>query len=484
MNIDNPLVSIFILCYNHGKYISQAIESVINQTYKNIEIVIVDNASTDNSKSIIESYSRKDTRIKFFPMEHNLFPSAGSNFAIKQCKGDYICALSADDYFELNKVDVQLKYMLSNDLTNTFTWVKVIDDNMKELIGHWADNLFNREFLPNEMEKIFITQGNSICAITWMFKKTMFEKYGYFDHRLLQTQDFDLWLRISKNEKLNLLKKKLTCYRVRDDGNNLSSDKDNNVYLRTSFESTYYIRRILDFDNQLLSEIMGKVCNDENKYKILFDYYKCKNMIPSATAVLYAMYEKLGSNFKFPSSIYSDFFSIYSTYDFMGVLKGRLSTFFIQLYIEKENTFLEENSTKFFIQESNQIQKFEFDLRKHKNITSLRLDPLNDSCIIEIEKIYLILENFDEVNLLPYVLSNNVMYFENKYFFEDSDPQINFIDLDINLLDPAEKLCIELKYNYISKDALHQCVKQIMTNKNKKISILENELIGIYTSKS
>lgn len=178
--------------------------------------------------------------------------------------------------------------------------------------------------------------------------------------------------------------------------------------------------------------------------------------------------------------------SLYDNIEWFDYIRNK-KDYFIQMYISEDFILSESNSVKYLVSENNQIQKFEFDLRKHKNITSLRLDPLNDSCIIEIERIYLISENFDEVNLLPYVLSNNILYFENKYFFEDSDPQISFIDLDINLLDPAEKLCIELKYNYISKDALHQCVKQIMTNKNiieSKNLRLENELAGVYNSKS
>lgn len=460
MNIDNPLVSIFILCYNHEKYVAESIESVINQTYKNIEIIIVDNASTDNSKAIIESYVMKDNRIKFFPMEYNSFASAGSNFAIKQCSAEYICGLSADDYFELNKVEIQLKYMLSNKLSNTFTWVRVVNDDNEELFEHSISNLFNRDFLPNEIEKIFIIQGNTICAITWMFHKSIFEKYGYFDHRLLQTQDFDLWLRIIKNEKINMLAQKLAYYRVRNDGNNLSISIDNKASIRSWFEATYYIRHILDFDLGLLSEAIGKVCNEENKYINLFEYYRANNLIPYAVAVEYSMYEKLGPDFKFPSSVYLDFFSIYSTYDFMNASKNTLGLD-TQLFFSNNKNFDEKKSIKFPVLNNDVIQEFIFDLSKLGSFKNLRLDPLNKVCVVEVEKVKLITLNNDVFDIQKYINSNAFSFREKIYFFDHDDPQFYFMNLSNVNLREVKEIRVSIRYLYIGNEALIECAKQM-----------------------
>lgn len=475
MNIDNPLVSIFILCYNHEKYVAESIESVINQTYKNIEIIIVDNASTDNSKAIIESYVMKDNRIKFFPMEYNSFASAGSNFAIKQCSAEYICGLSADDYFELNKVEIQLKYMLSNKLSNTFTWVRVVNDDNEELFEHSISNLFNRDFLPNEIEKIFIIQGNTICAITWMFHKSIFEKYGYFDHRLLQTQDFDLWLRIIKNEKINMLTQKLACYRVRDDGNNLSVNMNDKASIRSWFEIIYCVRHIIDFNLELLSEAIGKTCNEENKYINLFEYYRTNNLIPYAVAVIYSMYEKLGPNFKFPSSVYSDFFSIYSTYDFMNASKNSFLNLETQLFFSRNEDFTEKESIKFSISCIDNIQEFIFDLSDLEFLKNLRLDPLNEVCIVEVQKITLITLNNDFLDIQEYIDSNAFFSQEKIYFFDHDDPQFYFTNLNNINLNKVKELKVLIRYLHIGKNAYSECIKK----KNEIIDELNHKLESI-----
>jgi O-antigen biosynthesis protein len=179
---------------------------------------------------------------------------------------------------------------------------------------------------------------------------------------------------------------------------------------------------------------------------------------------------------------------------------------FLQLFIENGNGFIEEDSIKFPILKNNGIQKFEFDLRNKNNITSLRLDPLNDSCVIKIENLYLLQKDGTKLELMDSLFTNSCSSFCGNYFFENIDPQIYFENLDLKILSLIEKLCVELKYTHISKDALHVCVKQITSDKNhiedknlqledknlqledKNLQLqnslysLENELIDIYTS--
>ena len=157
---------------------------------------------------------------------------------------------------------------------------------------------------------------------------------------------------------------------------------------------------------------------------------------------------------------------------------------FIQLFIENENGFSEESSIKFPILENNQIQKFEFDLKNDKDIKSLRLDPLNDSCVIEIEKLCLLQKDGKEIDLVSLISSNICSIQDKNYFFETFDSQIYFENLDLEVLKFSDKLYIELKYNHVSKDAVHVCVNQIITDKNYKISLLEKEKIGLEESLS
>ncbi len=315
----SPLVSICILCYNHEKYVSRAIESCLNQTYENIEIIIVDNNSSDGSVRIIEEYNKKYERINFFKLEENIFPAGGLNFLVNKANGEYISLVSSDDYYELSKIELQLEYMLASNYTNSFTWANIVDDNSNAMPEHPFNNLFNRDLDDKSLKEFFISSGNMLCAASVMLHKSILKKYGLFDHRLLQLQDYELWLRIIKNEPINILQNKLTNYCVRNDGKNLSLAKGNEVVLRSNFEQMYMMKHILEFELELLSHVTGNICTEENKYKNLIDYYIKQDNYVYANGVLSSLYEKLGSDFKFPSSVYKDFFAIYSKYDFLGI---------------------------------------------------------------------------------------------------------------------------------------------------------------------
>ena len=107
------LISIIVPIYNVEKYIHKCIESIINQTYKNLEIILVDDGSPDNCGNICEEYAKNDSRIKVIHKENNGLSSA-RNAGLEICKGDYIGFVDSDDYIELNMYEV-----LINALKNT-----------------------------------------------------------------------------------------------------------------------------------------------------------------------------------------------------------------------------------------------------------------------------------------------------------------------------------------------------------------------------
>jgi len=338
--MSNPLISICMLSYNHEQYVAESIESVLTQTYKNIELIIVDNASEDRTKEIIEFYTNKDNRISFYPMEENTFVSYGINYAIQQAKGEFIATLSADDYFEKDKISIQLAYMLKSGITNSFTWINSVNDQ-GEKIESPIETQFNQEFTWKSLQKYFLIYGNTLCAVTCIFHKSIFEKYGYFDNRLLQAQDFDLWLRIIKYEPLYILPQQLTNYRVRDDGDNLSINMTTEAKNRSIFETVYFMKHILDFDLDLLTEVVGSKCTVDNKYKMLFEFYKKNEQHMFSTAILFAMYEDLGPQFDFPSEMYKDFFQIYSKHDLFQDNRINQLT---EIITTKDNQIIELNT--------------------------------------------------------------------------------------------------------------------------------------------
>lgn len=317
----SPLVSVALLCYNHEKYIAKAIESVLEQTYKNIELVIVDNDSNDSTKNIIKTKIFNDNRARLIELPENTFVSFGWNFAAKNCNGEYIVSLSGDDYFEKDKIEKQINYMIKNELNNSFTWVNCVDDNEKIMYNHPLHKIFNQNFSSFELKKTLITEGNILCATSFIFHKSIFEKYGYYDHRLFQSQDYDLWLKIIRHEDIYILPEKLTNYRVRDDGNNLSINMDEKSRKRSAFECINFLKQITEFDLNTLSLVIEKDCTEENKYYNLFEYFINVKKELYALAVLYSMYDSLKENSKIPSEKYNYFFDVYSNFDLLHIFE-------------------------------------------------------------------------------------------------------------------------------------------------------------------
>lgn len=116
-----PLVSIITPSYNSKEFIGETIESVLNQTYKNWEMLIVDDYSTDNSFEIIKKYTQKDSRIKYFKNKKNRGPAISRNIGIEIAKGKYIAFLDSDDFWDKEKLKYQIEFMERNKLLITHT---------------------------------------------------------------------------------------------------------------------------------------------------------------------------------------------------------------------------------------------------------------------------------------------------------------------------------------------------------------------------
>ncbi len=133
MNNDLPLVSIIMPAYNCSKCISESIESVINQTYKNWELLIVDDCSNDNTLDVINNYAQLDTRIRVFKNEKNSGQVVSRNKALKIAKGKYIAFLDSDDLWKERKLYIQINLMQKNNLPFTFSNYERINVENKKI---------------------------------------------------------------------------------------------------------------------------------------------------------------------------------------------------------------------------------------------------------------------------------------------------------------------------------------------------------------
>ncbi len=208
----SPLVSVIINCHNGQKYLTRCINSILNQTYKNFEIIFYDNLSTDRSFEIVKSY--KDKRIKKFQSNKYLTLYKSRNYAIKKAKGKYISFCDTDDEWIKNKLQIQINFILKNKNT------KILYSNF-----YAFNEKKKRKYLPHKLKlpSGYITQSllNYYCIgiLTTMIEKSIFKKY-LFDPSYSIIGDYDFFIKLSMKYKIYSIQKPLAIYRIHE--NNFS----------------------------------------------------------------------------------------------------------------------------------------------------------------------------------------------------------------------------------------------------------------------
>lgn len=188
----DPLVSIIIPVYNGENYVSQAIDSALAQTYKNIEIIVVNDGSKDKTDEICKSYGNK---IRYFKKENGGVSSA-LNFGIKEMKGEYFSWLSHDDLYLPNKIEYQITFLTNNNYCkqNIILYSDYLVINEKnDIIGLGKKD---HDFLEEKREYALLS--GSVNGITMLIPKKAFTECGLFDLNLKCTQDYDLWMKMQE----------------------------------------------------------------------------------------------------------------------------------------------------------------------------------------------------------------------------------------------------------------------------------------------
>jgi glycosyltransferase involved in cell wall biosynthesis len=249
------LVSVLIPAFNHEKYINKAIISVLNQSYQNFEIIIIDDCSTDNTFKKIKYF--KDPRIKAFRFNKNMGISFTLNHCIRHAKGKYISLLGSDDQYEKNKLSKQIIFMEKNpSIGAIFSWVNIINqdgnniNSKSELYRHFQRNNKSRE----EWLNYFFYNNNCLCASSAMIRKEYHIQIGLYDERFLQLQDLDFWIRLLMKYNIHIIPEALVKYRVLNNKINISAERPETIN-RLSWEklqileSYLSIKEVKEFKN-------------------------------------------------------------------------------------------------------------------------------------------------------------------------------------------------------------------------------------------
>ena len=236
-----PLVSIICHCYNHASYVEECLNSVINQSYKNIELIIVDDCSNDNSVAIIENWLKQNPEVQFIKNSKNLGITKSFNKTVEFTKGEFLIDLAGDDVLLLNCIEEQISAYnenpnvslifgnaeLINEKGTTIGYNFPVDDNFK----------VTDKNLQNTNYESILKGGNCMCSVSAMFKKETFLKLGKYDESLVY-EDLDFWLRLAKKHKIVFIDKILVQKRELSNSltrhffqkNNISKKLNNSSY--------------------------------------------------------------------------------------------------------------------------------------------------------------------------------------------------------------------------------------------------------------
>lgn len=221
-------ISVIMPVYNTEKYLWEAIESILNQSFSNFEFIIIDDCSTDKSYEICRKYSKKDERIKLFRNEENKWISFTRNKLISLSETNYIATQDSDDISLKNRLELSIEFLENNRNYWVVSWNNIIINEKSEIIWYrkYSDNIKN-----------IILKKSPISQPSSMFLKDIFEQLWWYDKDLNYGEDYDLWLKIySKWYEIKNLSENLIKYR-------LHQNQSKNIKLKETIKNTLFIQK-------------------------------------------------------------------------------------------------------------------------------------------------------------------------------------------------------------------------------------------------
>lgn len=239
---DSPKTSIILPCYNREHLISSAIESCLSQTYENIELIIIDDASSDNSVKVIESYQAKDSRIKFIKNKSNKGLPATLNIGFAAASGDYLTWSSDDNLFKPDAIEIMVNHLKQNpQIGLVYTDYTTIDGNGKKIARIYQES---PEYLP-------IRDCVGAC---FLYTRKAMEKTGKYNEEMPYVEDYEFFLRMGLVTKIAHIPKSFYLYRVHTGALTQLKKKEiklAKLKLKAAFANKYQIPRHLEPINDL-----------------------------------------------------------------------------------------------------------------------------------------------------------------------------------------------------------------------------------------
>ncbi len=278
--LENPLVTVVCTCFNHQKYVIESLQSVLDQTYKGIQIIVVDDCSTDDSVAIIENFILDKPEILFIKNEKNIGLTKSVNHAMTYANCDYFIDLSADDILLPHCIATQVATFKESKFEN----LAIVYGNAELITETGEHERFY--FEVNEDLKVInqkksgdlyaeiLSMKTVICSVSAMYKKSFFDKLDGYDEQL-SYEDLDYWLRISRKYTIEYVNDVLV--QKRNMPNSLQSTLYSNKNKNSNSTHTILIKAFSLNKSKEEFSIMKKRVNFEminayrnDNYKLLF----------------------------------------------------------------------------------------------------------------------------------------------------------------------------------------------------------------------
>ncbi|MGF1556900.1 glycosyltransferase family 2 protein [Paucihalobacter sp.] len=287
-----PLVTVICICYNHESYVTQALNSIIEQTFKPIEIIIVDDCSGDNSALVIKNWLKQFPQVKFLLNTINLGVTKSFNKAKALSKGDYIIDLAADDILMENAVETLISVF------NQHENIAIAYGNAALIDGHnnFIENYYtsDHEGKSGDLYKSIISQTLKINSVASMIKTKVIDSLGGYDESLLY-EDLDIWIRASRNYPFNYVDEIIVKKRIIASSLSNQFNKPLNKFSKRLNRSVYIILRKAYHLNRDKSENKALIKRVRNEMKKSLKNY---NLLLALKYLLLEISLKLNLNLK------------------------------------------------------------------------------------------------------------------------------------------------------------------------------------------
>ena len=489
-----PKVSVILTSYNHEKYIAEAIESVLNQTYADFELLIADDGSSDNSREVIKKFS--DTRIKLFLHEENRGPRIILQELLNVAQGKYIAIHHSDDTWTADKLEKQVKFLDENkNYAACFTWANFIDEqsNLQELSdGDFYKTIFEQENKSRaEWLRYFFYNQNCLCHPSLMIHKNIYQKYKLADFNgLWQLPDFYMWIKLSFHENFYIMPERLVNFRLRRNSQENTSAFSFEKLVRAETENFLIMQNFLSNfnDDRFFLEVFPEtkifVVNNEFNRSFAFAQICLKKNQPfynlTALKILYELLRDKNSAEQIKKLYNYDeknFYTDSGNFDIFNVAQ-RLSMLHSKIFCSDGSKNFVLATEKFIYVDDSATFYFKSEFLSDKPIKYLRFDPDNNFISIKIDSLKIC--NVEQKNFT----TNSAELVNGFYRFNTNNPQFIF---DIENL--QGKIIFEVhgkvERNYIpSSDNNSENLSEQIKNLEMQISYLKKTLSALQNSKS